>query len=367
MPSSPKIPLARYRVLALSIFKLTRLRHAAVSPCAVEASPVVSFRNISCRSLRGYSRGLLGGRGGSTSSVLGQVGRSVELARTHFDAVPDLAGGGWGRLVGGERVDTGLEQAERILGVAALGDTSAKEGSVETQEDPRTALEKDGSEQEANPEENLEGRDNRHGGVVVCLDKVADGSGKTALSLRPIGGTSRSLDWLHRGQDIGASVSRNVENRVDAVGQHSQRVLRSEQPDESHGKVLDVLVRSQAHDAPRVLGSDLLASAEGLVDNYTVCEGGGDESQAVGELGHAAIVVESDVGKRVTSNAEEQNKMPREPGKLKSLRQLEQTLLQRQIGRRRGSHDEDGSCLIAVVVGDWRKQRRRCLFWRCRW
>ena len=62
------------------------------------------------------------GSGSATTSVLGQVGGSVELTRASLDTIPDLAGRRRSRLVRGQRVDAGLKQAERVLGVGALAD-----------------------------------------------------------------------------------------------------------------------------------------------------------------------------------------------------------------------------------------------------
>ncbi len=60
-------------------------------------------------------------------------------------------------------------------------------------------------------------------------------------------------------------------------------------------KVLNVLIRCKGKSASLGLCGGAAASAECLVDNDTVGNGGGDEGGAVGELGHLGVVVEGDV------------------------------------------------------------------------
>lgn len=163
----------------------------------------------------------------------------MELASTTLDALPNLAGHWRSTLGTDEVVDTGLDHRERVLDVAALRESGAEESSVESNQDPRAALEEDGRKQEADPEEDLETGDDGHGHVIVLLDEAANsvrqGVGREGR-LRARGcGRGKNLGRNDRGDHVGASVGRDVENRVDGVGEHGQRILGHEEPNEGHG------------------------------------------------------------------------------------------------------------------------------------
>ena len=187
----------------------------------------------------------------------------------------------------------------------ALGETGAEESGVEDNQDPRPALEEDGRQENAHPEGDFEGRHNRHGHVVVGLNELADSVGNGVAGRLGAGrSTSRGLDGLNGRDDVLAEVGRDVENRVDSVREHGEGVLGAEQPDQGHEQVLNVLIREQTDGtASGVLGANLLASAPGLVDYNAVGYRRGHKGGAVGELGHAAIVVHSDVRQRVSEDA----------------------------------------------------------------
>ena len=126
------------------------------------------------RSSRGGSlRGLL--RDSSAVQMLVNIRSRVELSGTTLDTLPDLTGDRRGALRTDQIVDLGLEQAEALLDVAALGETSADEGGVDGEQDPAAALEEDGGQEQADPEQDLETRDNQHGCIVVLLDEAANG------------------------------------------------------------------------------------------------------------------------------------------------------------------------------------------------
>lgn len=114
----------------------------------------------------------------------------------------------------------------------ALGVARAEECSVENNEDPRPALEKQGSKQDAAPEENLKESDNRHGGVIVLLHKGANPiSPRVANSGLALSGNG-SGGRLEGGDQVGTCVGRNVEDRVYGVRKESEGVLGGEEPDQ---------------------------------------------------------------------------------------------------------------------------------------
>lgn len=182
-----------------------------------------SLRWARCRSHS--SLGALLGPGG-TLSVLLDIRGIVELLDTVLDALPHLAGCRWSTLGTDQRVHPGAQQGERVAEVWALREAGADEDGVQGDQDPRPALEEDGGQQQAEPEEDLESRHYRHARGVVLLAKVANLLSQSAFLLRAVGRRRRD------GRDQGiAGVGGDVEDRVDAVGQESQRVLRRDEPD----------------------------------------------------------------------------------------------------------------------------------------
>lgn len=121
--------------------------------------------------------------------------------------------------------------------MGALTETGAEEGGVNGKQDPAPTLEKDGREEETDPEGNFETGDNGHGGVIVLLDKGADGIGER---MRGVGGLYTVGAWGGLGSrgdgrnDRRAGVGREVEDGVDEVREHGDRVLGGEEPDKGH-------------------------------------------------------------------------------------------------------------------------------------
>ena len=177
----------------------------------------------------------------SAADVLVDVSRGMELPRGALHAVPDLASDGRGALGADEVVDAGLELGKRTLHVAALGKARAQEGSVEGNQDPRAALEEQGRQKEADPKQDLEARDHRHGRVVVLLDEGSDRIRSRVLrvldltsGLRGVAGRGDLLG-RHESRDQGrANICGDMEDRVDAVREESKQVLGHEEPNQSH-------------------------------------------------------------------------------------------------------------------------------------
>lgn len=162
----------------------------------------------------------------------------MELLSATLDGVPDLTSCRGGALSADKGVHAGVELRERALDVGALGEAGSEEGSVDSEQDPGSSLEDDGGEENADPEEDLEGGDDRHGRIVVLLDESTNLIGERIGSLGSGRGTRNGLGSRLRssksGNEVGAGVGRDVEDRVDGVGNQSERVLRREEPDEGH-------------------------------------------------------------------------------------------------------------------------------------
>ena len=183
-------------------------------------------------------RGLL--LGSAIVNVLSDVGSIVELLSATLDGVPDLSGGRGSTLSTNERVDSSVKLSERVLDVGALGETSSEEGSVQSQEDPRSALEEDGGEKNANPEEDLESGNNRHGRIIVLLHESTDLIGDRVVDCRLGLGRARSrlasgLGSNESGDEVGASVGCDMEDGVDGIRKEGKRVLGGEEPNKGHG------------------------------------------------------------------------------------------------------------------------------------
>lgn len=164
----------------------------------------------------------------------------MKLSRSTLHSVPDLAGYGWGTLGTDKVVDARLEPGEGILRVTALGEAGAQECRVESEENPGPALEEDGTQKQTDPEEDLETRDYRHRSIVVLLDKGTESLSSRVLGVlrlgtrRRTGGRAQLLRWDNRWDQVCANVGGDVENRIDAVGEQSERPLGHKEPHKSH-------------------------------------------------------------------------------------------------------------------------------------
>ena len=131
--------------------------------------------------------------------------------------------------------------------MSALREAGTQEDRVDANQDPGPALEESGSEQQTNPEHDLEAGNDSHGGVVVLLDEEANLVSQGAVNLGLRGGARRgarrgagsgtvsgSLGRRDGGDHIGAGVSSDVEDRVHRVRQEGEGILRHEEPDEGH-------------------------------------------------------------------------------------------------------------------------------------
>lgn len=267
----------------------------------------------------------------------------MELLAGLLDSSPDLSRGRGSTLSTNEGVDTGTERAERGLDMSALAVTGTEESSVENNEDPRSALEENSGEENTSPESDLKVRDDSHGSIVVLLDESANLVSKRTLNSlaarrSAIRSLRRRLGRKDNGDEVGAGVGGNVEDRVDRVRDQGEGVLGREKPHKGHGKVLDVLISKESHGGGSSSGASLCASAHGLVDDDAIGDSGSDKSSTVGELGHAGVVVHSNPGQGISARCKDQSKVSDKPTELEGLGKGQKPLLERKIGVRRGSH-----------------------------
>lgn len=245
----------------------------------------------------------------------------MELPGSLLGRLPSLARGGGSSLGSDQRVDASGELSERVLHVAALSVASTQEGSVEDNEDPRSALEEDGRQENAEPEKDLERRDNRHGSIVVLLDESTNLVSEWAVNHRSAAGRRTlglglSLGRKEGGNQVGAGVGSNVEHRVDRVGKQSEGVLGGKEPHKGHDwemsasscceiranplanvvltEVLNVLIGKKGQRARSRASASLCSRAQSLVDDNAIGGSSGDEGSPIRELGHTRVIVHSE-------------------------------------------------------------------------
>ena len=176
--------------------------------------------------------GLLGLLWLSTTSVAVDVGEVGGLLDTALDGLPSLTDSWWHVLSVGNSITTSAELVDGTLDKGALVEASAEEDGVDDDEDPSTLLEEDGGAEQTEPQDDLKDGHNSHAEVVVVLDKVTNGvaEGRRGRLLAWLSGWLRLESW----DQVGASVSRNVEDRIDGEWQDRKSGLLGEQPDKGH-------------------------------------------------------------------------------------------------------------------------------------
>lgn len=268
----------------------------------------------------------------------------MELLSSVLDNAPDLSSNRRGALGTNERVDTGRKAGEGILYVGALCVAGTQESSIQGDEDPRSALEENSGQEDAEPEEGLKGGDDGHGSVIVLLDKGANLISERAVDSRlairgggtvGLGGRLGSHDCRNQ---VGAGVGSDVKDGVDRVRQESERILRRKEPDQGHGEILNILISEKAKITTGGTDVCLCASALGLVNNDAIGESGGKERNSVAELSHASVVVHSQPREAVPESREDERQVASEPSELQGLGESQQPLLKRQIRVRCGRH-----------------------------
>jgi len=176
----------------------------------------------------------------------------MERPHTALNTIPKRSGRRRSALRTNQVIDSRLQLSELTLNEAALSESSTEEGGVDSDQDPRARLESDSREEETTPEKDLEDSNETHRRIIVFLDELADHiSVWVGLGgwLGTRAGTSSGSNWLRGldgGNEVCAGVGRDVEDGVDAEGEHGEGVLGSEKPDEGHGQVLDILISSKS-------------------------------------------------------------------------------------------------------------------------
>lgn len=164
----------------------------------------------------------------------------MKLPRDTLDSIPSLASHRGSTLSTNQVVNARLKLGKRVLDMAALSVARAKESGVDSDQDPRTALEEEGRQEDTSPKSNLEAGNNRHRGIVVLLDEAADGISHgvgriLGLAVGGSGSTWNQLLGRSNGWDnVGTGVCGDVKDRVDAVREERKRVLGHKEPDEGH-------------------------------------------------------------------------------------------------------------------------------------
>ena len=179
-------------------------------------------------------------RGWCSVHILSNIGSIVECSRTALNTFPNLPGRRGSGLRTDEGVDSCLQLSELAFDEGALSESGSEEGGVDGDQNPRTLAECDGGEEESAPEKDFEDGDESHGRIIVLLNELPNGVGcwvGLVCGLRSWGCAgygSHLLGWLQSWYQVCASVGCDVEDRVDAEGEHCKGVLRGEEPDKCH-------------------------------------------------------------------------------------------------------------------------------------
>lgn len=189
-----------------------------------------------------FARRLLSllGRGLRPTKVLAEISGVVEGVSASLDGTPDLTSCWRSRLSTDKAVNSGTKLSELTLNEAALCVSCTEEGGVHNNQDPRSLGEDDGGEENTTPEQDLENGNKTHRGIIVLLDELANGISDgiwlegLLSSWRGAGSWCDCLWRLNGWNEVGSGVGGSVENRVDTEWEHSQRVLRREEPDKCH-------------------------------------------------------------------------------------------------------------------------------------
>lgn len=209
-----------------------------------------------------------------------------------------------------------------LLDKRALGVSRAEKGHVDKEEKNASLGEGQNSQGQAEQQRHLEPSDEIHAGIVVLLDKSSNGvcqrTGSGLGSTRRGGrrGSGALGGRLQSGDQVGARVCRNVEDRVDAKGEEGQWDLAGIEPDNRHSKILDIFITSELHRNVRNATLKTTTGNMSLVHHDTICRSRRKESQAVGHLGRGRVVVEGDVGQEIAEDGEQQGDVPSKPSKL---------------------------------------------------
>lgn len=260
-----------------------------------------------------------------------------------LDCLPTLSDGRWDIGVLDLLVDAGSQLGKGTLDELALGESRAQEDCVDAQQDPGAFAERQGGEEQAYPQEDLEQGDQKHGSVIVFLDEATDLHGKRRLRLLSAGrrgsGPRSLLGWLDGGENVGASVSRNVEDRVDCEWKQCERYLSREQPDQAYDcravelsefgcssceapslsfrssltQILHIFIREQLDGGRGDLGTGLHSSAISLEDHNSIGCDGRHKGQAICNLRPSGVIVERKVGEAIAEDGEQESEVAAKP------------------------------------------------------
>lgn len=162
----------------------------------------------------------------------------MELSSRRLDTLPDSPGRRRDTLVAHERIDTRGQVRDLTLHKAALRESRSQESRVQHQQNPATLREDNSGHEQTDPQGDLEDRNKAHGQVVVLLDELSNAFGEGAVLVGGLAGWGRGrsglLRRLERGDQVRARVGCDVEDGVNAEGEHGEGVLGKEEPDESH-------------------------------------------------------------------------------------------------------------------------------------
>lgn len=230
----PIVVLLRYhtphRVLSFCRNRRCSLAHFNHQILALPSIESVQFLfgRCSCRPLLCLLRSSL-----RITKVFSHICSLNTLTRHILDGIPSLLSRRRHVLLVDLLVNSCRELAEGTLNKSALVEPRSQEDGVEAKKHPCALAECQGREEETTPQSNLKGCHEHHAAVVVFLDESTDHSGKAALRLRLLRrlASRRWLRLLEGWNKVRTGVCCNVEDRIDAEWQESQRNLSADKPD----------------------------------------------------------------------------------------------------------------------------------------
>lgn len=161
-------------------------------------------------------RGLLL-RWGATN-VLANISGIMKRPGATLDTIPDLSRRWWNTLSTNQAVNSSFQLPELTLDEAALGESCAEEGSVDSDQDPGALSEGESGEEETEPETDFKNGHETHGGVIVFFDELADHIGGWVCLVCWLGAWGSTCSWCNRlrglnsGDEVCAGVSCDVED-----------------------------------------------------------------------------------------------------------------------------------------------------------
>ena len=170
-----------------------------------------------------------------------RIRRLDRLLRQALDRKPSLPRSRRRALIRHQRIAPLPRLRNGPLHKATLAIPCPEKNRIQQEQNPAALGKGKRRQQHAEPEQDFQGRDKRHAGVVVLLYKAADrvgergrGLGTTAAAAAGRSSRCGGLGGRDGGDKVGTRVRGDVEDGVDGEGEEGERDLVGEEPGERH-------------------------------------------------------------------------------------------------------------------------------------